>query len=390
MLGGLGIRQTAFIGLMRKLLKWWQISAAQYLALLASWSSSASATGATITLPTGLGGSSGGAAYRGHCVGQDGKIYGVPHRASGNIMVVDPATNTVTFESFGLSGLGTTGNYLCCVLHPNGKIYAPPLGANHVLIVDTDANTTEKQTWGLTFSGAAQYNTALVGPDNKIYCIGSARDALIIDPVANTAIRTNLSGTMPNISQNYKWGLGAVRSIKNDKLYFGPYSQQSYLVIDTVSQTANTTVFTGDTTIGATSTQGAVNAPNGNLIFGPHNTAAYAIIDPVANTRVRITGTKSIGLVLGADGNAYSTGFQSTNTVFKYDPVANSVSSNSYSQAVSSGTWGGSAASNGKIYFFPDLQTNPLNMTVVDTKGTAVNQPEFEQTVQSAYFNKTQ
>jgi len=376
-------------GLIRYLLKWFQIPRTMYQSLMSSWSSSATPTGTMITLPTGAGGSASGSRYRGHNVGIDGKIYAVPFTASGNILVVDPATNTANIVSMGLSGLGTSGNYVCCVLHPNGKIYAPPLAANHVLIVDTANQTTEKQTYGLTFSGSTQYNNAVVGIDGKIYCVGQAREVLIIDPIGNTAVRSTLSNTMPNTNSAYKY-VGGVRSVKNDKLYYGPYNSANYLVIDTVTQTANTQTF--GTTIASQAHQGICNAGNGNLVSSPHNATSWAQIDPVANTRVTISGgTKSIGATCGTDGRVYTTGFTSTSTTFMYDPIANTITSNSYgATGYCNGYWGGSLASNGKIYFQPDLATNPNNMLVLSTNGTGNAQTNFASTVQTPYNNHTQ
>lgn len=375
-------------GLIRYLLKWFQIPRAEIAGLVRSWSSTGSPTATVLTLPAGAGGTGSGSAYRAHCVGVDGKIYGVPHTASGNILVIDPATNTANIVSMGLSGLGTTGNYLSCTLHPNGKIYAPPLGANHVLIVDTVNQTTEKQTWGLTFSGSSQYNNAIVGKDNKIYCVGQAQGALVIDPIANTAVVTTLGGTMPNVNLAYKY-IGAVRSIKNDKLYFGPYNSLNFLVIDTDTQTANTQTF--GVTVNNQTAQGISNVPTGNIVAMTHNGGFGMQVDPVANTAIKFAGNKTVGATTGADGNVYAAGFQSTATMFKYDPIANSWTSNAYGVGVyNTGYWGGSMASNGKIYFQPDLSTNASNMIVLNTAGTGNAQTNFASTVQTPYFNQTQ
>lgn len=374
-------------GLVRYLLKWFQIPRTMFQSLMSSWSSSATPTAVNVTVPTGTGGAPAGAGGyygRAHNLGPDGKIYELPFLASANIMVIDPSNNSVSSQSFGLSGLGTTGNYIASVLHPNGKIYAPPLNTNHCLIFDPVAGTTEKQTWGLTFSGSNQYNNAVLGKDNKIYCVGQARNVLIIDPVANTAVTSDLSGTMPNVTQAYKW-IGSVRSVKNDKLYFGPYQQQTYLVIDTDSQTANTTTF--GSTIGSQAHQGICNAGNGNLVSPPHNTAFWSQVNPVANTRVRISGGKSIGVTCGADGAVYTQGFQATSTTYRYDPVANTVTSNTYGATNCNGYFGGVLAPNGKAYFWPDQSTNSTNMIVLSTNGTGNNQTNFTQNVTSVYLN---
>jgi hypothetical protein len=77
--------------------------------------------------------------------------------------------------------------------------------------------------------------------------------------------------------------------------------------------------------------------------------------------------------------------------VFKYDPVANVVTSNSYGATnFNNGYWGGSLAYNGKIYFQPDQGTNPNNMLVLSTNGTGNAQTNFASTVQSPYNNHTQ
>lgn len=63
---------------------------------------------------------------------RDGKIYGIPFD-DGNILIIDPVTNTFTTIT-GISGfVKWTGG----VLAPNGKIYGIPRSSTSVLIIKT-------------------------------------------------------------------------------------------------------------------------------------------------------------------------------------------------------------------------------------------------------------
>jgi hypothetical protein len=386
-------------GLIRYLLKWFQIPRAQYSGLISSYSNVATPTAGTLTVAgTTI------VKFWAHCLHTDGNIYYPPYSNNSGIAIYNTTSNTMSTVSWGLSGLGTTGNYNAAVLHPNGKIYCPPLAASNVLIIDPANATTQLQSYGLTFSGSSQYNAAILGPDNKIYCVGTSTGGapstcLVIDPVANTAIRTSLGNTMPSIGSTQYPYIGAVTSVKNNKLYFGNYNNANWLVIDTVSQTANTQTWggTGGQALATQQTQGLCNTVNGNIVATPHGsgTPIFQQVDPVANTRSTYTAAqagnayKTVGAVLGPDGFVYAAGYGSTAAVLRFDPVAGTANSSAYGQTVNSGPYGGQLAPNGKIIFSPSGGTNPNNLLVLSVNGTGNSETNFASTCQSPYLNKT-
>lgn len=386
-------------GLIRYLLKWFQIPRAQYAGLMSSYSNVATPTGATLTVGSTI------VKFWAHALHPDGNIYYPPYSNNSGIAIYNTTSNTMSTVSWGLSGLGTTNNYQTAVLHPNGKIYCPPSAASNVLIIDPANATTQLQSWGLTFSGSSQYNCAAVGPDNKIYCVGTSTGSnpglcLVIDPVANTATRTSFGNTMPNIGTTMWPYVGAITSVKNNKIYFGNYNIANWLVIDTVSQTANTQTWggSGGTALATQQTQGVCNTTNGNIVATPHaGTVCWQVIDPVANTRTTYTAAqsgaayKSLGAVLGSDGFVYAPGFQSTRAVLRFNPVTGAANSSAYGQTVTSGPWGGVMAPNGKIIFSPsNTDSSPTNLLVLSVNGTGNSQTNFASTCQSYYQNHTQ
>ena len=364
----------------------WSMTTTEQLASMQTWKSAGAVTQTAInTLSPAVTGQS---AYRAFVYHPDGNIYSAPFNATSNVMVINTATNAVSYPSFGLSGLSSAAKYQAgCFAPTNGKIYYPPVGTNNVLIIDPATQTSQTQTWGLTFSGTDQYWSAVLGTDQKIYCIGNTTgNVLIINPVANTASHTTFGGVWTSSALKT---LGAIRSSKNGKIYAAPYNGGTFFVIDTstANATANTTNFGG--TIAGAAFQGLSQDPQtGNLICFAHNITTSMVIDPVSNVKTTVStgATKVIGPTVGTDGRVYGAPFTSTSWQI-YNPltgnIANSITSNTFSNATSySGTC--ATAAGDKIFAFNDQTTANAYMRVLTVNGTGNLNPPLLNTVLSS------
>ena len=97
-----------------------------------------------------------------------------------------------------------------------------------------------------------------------------ATSVLIIDPVTNTANTTAITG----LSGSVKWVGGVLAP--NGKIYGIPRDASSVLIIDPVTNTANTTTITGLS--GTIKWYGGVLAPNGKIYGIPLDTSSVLII----------------------------------------------------------------------------------------------------------------
>ncbi len=378
-----------FLNAIVSLPNWYDLTATEVNSNVSTWVSSGTPTLTTFATSANHAGTSNGP-YRSLIAGANGKLYGAPFAATGNVIVVDPANNTSSIESFGLSGLVANGNhYLTGALAPNGKIYYPPLGASLALVIDPSNNTSVRTNWGLTFSGADQFDNAVLGGDNKIYCVGKA-GCLVIDPEANTASIQNFGGVIPSSATAYRWR-GAIRSTANGKLYHAPYANATVLSIDTTANVAN--AWNYGTTIGTQAHQGIFNGKNGKLYCVPHNVTYWSIIDPVANTYARVTQTtqKSIGGFTGDDGNVYAVPFQqSANKYTIFDVTANTSSQSAYGVSLGTTTsrwWGGCMASNGKAYSLSDNgSSGNSHILVLDTNGTGSSATQYGDYIKTSFL----
>jgi hypothetical protein len=370
---------------------WYDYTASEVNTALSSWVSSGTPTLTSFNTSASHTSLTSGP-YRVGVQGADGKIYYAPNAATGNILVVDPANNTSSIQSFGVSGLTlNAASYLTGALAPNGKIYYPPLNTNLALIIDPATNTSVRTNWGLTFSGSNLYDNAVLGGDGKIYCVG-APGCLVIDPVANTASVQNFGGVIPS-GASFRWR-GAVRSTANGKLYFAPYLTTTVLSIDTTANVANSWNY--GTTIGTQAHQGIFNGKDGRLYCSPHNQAYWSIINPIANTYARVsqTSAKSMGGFTGDDGNVYAVPFeQSSNSRFSvFNVTANTVSLQNYGISLGAATnkwWGAVVGPNGKGYCVPDTgSSGNTHILVLDPNGSGTNDSAFGDYTKTSFFNK--
>jgi len=373
--------------LVTAVVNWFDLTSQDVSTRLSTWTSTG--TPVLTTFNTSATHTSAGIPYRAGVLGADGKIYVAPGAATGNILVIDPATNTSQLKSFGLEGLGSGTKYSGGLLAPNGKIYFPPHSTNKVLIIDPVTETHELQDWGLTITGTNVFPDSAMGADKKMYCVGTG-SCLIIDPAANTASISNFGGVIPTSGTSARWVSGVLAF--NNKIYFAPYNNTQVLMIDPANSLAVTTNY--GTTIGSQAHRSMCNAPNGKLYMAPHNQAYWSIVDPVANTYVRVsqTGGKSMGAFTGADGNIYAVPHaQSNNRFAVFNVGANTASLNNYGISLG-GTgnqwWGDRIATNGVGYALAGvLNTGNTHILAIDTKGTGTSDPLYADIVKTAYFN---
>ena len=363
----------------------WSITPREVFDEIKTWRATANAT--IFTFSTTAPAATGVTAYRSLVPHPNGKLYGAPFNATGNILVIDTlgptSTSSSSIVSFGLSGLGTAQKYATgCYAPTTGKIYYPPLATNNVLIIDPDTQTSQTQTWGLTFSGSDQYWTATLGTDNKIYCIGATTgNVLIIDPVANTASTTTFGGVWTSQAAGR---VGAVRSCRNGKIYAAPYNSGSWLVIDTSTNPATAVTQNFGANNAAQSFQGCAQDSTGNIIAMGTNVTITDIIDPVANTRGRITSASNLqvlGPATGSDGRVYGLPFNNNTVGRVYDPVANTVNSIG-GAGFGSFTW--AVQANNRIYGIQDTTGANAQIRGFNTSGTGNLNPPLLNTISTS------
>lgn len=387
---------------------------------------------------------SGAGQYRALILGVDGKLYSPPFLPRGNVLVIDPETDTASIQSFGLSGLPFgNGNYTCGALAPNGKIYCPPYSTATILIINTTEQSTVRTNMGVSFTINRQYPVAVAAADGTIYCPGR-QNCLIINTANDTATATkfagNIVGTVP-LNNMPEWGSG-VRSLADDKLYFAPQHLRSVtiggnlvtvpgnvLIIDPETQTATVSKFSSNAMANGATYGGIANGPDGKLYLSPYGPTLatyetpklyWTVIDPVAGTAVDYSlgeasnANVSMGCIAGDDGVVYG-------MPYYYDGVGPTLSSNTYvyfkdgqpgasdfgldlSQAYVANAipgngevawYGGCLAPNGKIYSLPDmtlfgsdyyLRNSAL---VLDLNGSGhTTTSGFRNLIDTSYFNK--
>ena len=134
------------------------------------------------------------------------------------------------------------------------------------------------------------------------YLMAKAKQAISLlflapptNPNPNPPLIAGLSGSV-------KW----VGGVFAPNIYGIPYGSNSVLIIDPVTNTADTTTITG-----LSGWYGGVLAPNGKICGIPLNSSSVLIIDPVTNTADTTTiaglseSSKWVGGVLAPNGKIY-------------------------------------------------------------------------------------
>ena len=111
----------------------------------------------------------------------------------------------------------------------NGNLTVNGTVSNYVDIsLNSLAENTISSFGNFSGSGSEKWVGGVLAPNGKIYCMPySSTSVLIIDPVTNTADTTTISG----LTGNNKW-FGSVLA-PNGKIYYIPFISTSVLVVNT-------------------------------------------------------------------------------------------------------------------------------------------------------------
>jgi DNA-binding beta-propeller fold protein YncE len=153
--------------------------------------------------------------YRTAILAPNGKIYAMPFLAT-QVLVIDPSSDTSELLVGSFSGNiwwdgGGSGLYRAASLAGNGVIYAVPYDAEYVLLVDTTKNTAVQlvdgrgggQAIGTVDDARAQYHTSVLANNGKIYAPPShATHVLVVDPTtsSSTLLSEEYSGDSKYVS----------------------------------------------------------------------------------------------------------------------------------------------------------------------------------------------
>lgn len=144
----------------------------------------------------------------------------------------------------------------------------------------------------------------------------------------------------------------------NGKIYNIPITGSSILIIDTLTDTIDTTTLSN---ISNSSWYGAILAPNGKIYCIPFSSVSILIIDPETDTYETVgnlTGSsKWLGGCLAPNGKIYCTPYASA-SILIIDTSDNSTTTIG-SLTTDNGKWGGACLGpNGKIYMAGTARTN--------------------------------
>jgi hypothetical protein len=204
--------------------------------------------------------------WRGACCDSTGRYVIFNPNNSDDVMILDTATNAVSFISTGLTG---NEKYGTCVLAPNGLIYHTPAnrtGAGELVGV-TDVVNGTFTTFGTVPVGTSSISRAGVLYKEFIYCpvrTGTS-DFYVIDTKNDTMTPY---GTIASLTNRY---LGAILGA-DEKIYAWPYNNDGgALNLQIIDPLTNTATYRTLVASGVTSTNnfldGAVN-PTGTKMYG--------------------------------------------------------------------------------------------------------------------------
>lgn len=202
---------------------------------------------------------SAGGKYVGAVLGADDKVYCIPFSAS-KILVIDPNDNTAELKDYGLS-LTSTSKFYGGVLAPNGKIYCAPMSNQNALVIDTVKNSAILTNFGLNFSALNKWTSGVLGADGKIYYPPFYHSSvLVIDPNNNTAIEKTFNVIANSYVAKYLGG-----ALGGDGKIYCNAMESDLLVIDTVAQTAVKKMYGGTTA----RFYGSITAQSGDIYCVP-------------------------------------------------------------------------------------------------------------------------
>lgn len=330
-------------------------------------------------------------AYRGVTLAPNGKIYMPPCNTSTDTYLrYDPATNT--WDKFATPPISGTGMFNSACIGSDGKIYCPPHTFDKVLVIDPETETSELRDWGISWSGTTYSYLSCMSLGDKLFFMGGgANDCVVIDLIADTATRSNY-GLTSFWSGSTNKVISTTLSLADGKIYGIPYdpptAARTVFVYDPETNTAELDNF------GATwyrqGSQGSGNSPSGDIAVAGHNTSTiYRTFDPISRTLTDSdSGIKAYGATMATDGNLYSFyGSSGTGRGTVYDTHTNVNDTNpTYMPSTFAAFSGGIMDLDGNLVVMPRAATD--NVFIIDTKGSGVSSPYYEEIILSPYFNK--
>ncbi|MCA3021819.1 MAG: putative Ig domain-containing protein, partial [Rhodocyclaceae bacterium] len=189
------------------------------------------------------------------------KIY-VANENSGNVTVIDGATNTITTNVT----VGT--NPFAVAVNPvTNKVYVANYISNNVTVIDAVSNTAIATVAAGTNPRAVVINTVT----NQVYVVNqSSNNVTVIDGDSNTTIATVAVGTQP-----YTIAVNAV----TNKVYVANTATNDVTVINGVSNTTMTTVSVGTSPYAI-----AVNTDSNKVYVANIVSNNVTVIDGATNT----------------------------------------------------------------------------------------------------------
>lgn len=242
--------------------------------------------------------------------------YNDPNFYLGKVTTTNPYA-----KSSGASGGAHSAT--CSLGTKDGKVYAFPYDDNKVRIYDPATDTVDVQDWGIDMSGGGTYAVSQALPNGEIYAFGGTADhVLILDTVANTAVTSNLSGVYDTSNTSSKYTTAVLGF---DGKIYSPKNQANttagWLVIDPTTQTAEIQDWGG---VATPSHIAACLGPDGNIWAAPGGTAnVWTTIDTSSNTASNVaqtglfTASGCENTIMGVNGNIYAS---DTDRIFEFNP----------------------------------------------------------------------
>lgn len=194
-------------------------------------------------------------------------IYVIPYNSS-PIKCIDENNVETEIIVAGNANHSVSG-YDSAVVAPNGKIYCIPRFIDYgtitkILVIDTLNNN---QLSSISTKKKAGWSGGTLANNGKIYCAGAT--ILVIDP-SNDTISEFGTYTSPTL-----WANSVLAS--NGKIYFTPIAQTYILCINPNNNTVSTIGSLGDITLKFSS---CGLASNGKIYFAPNQYGSILCLDP--------------------------------------------------------------------------------------------------------------
>lgn len=310
-----------------------------------------------------------------HCTNTN-KIFALPEAAA-DYLIIDVTGQTAVRSNLGVSLGSSTAKFKSCE-YVSGKVYGIPYGQDSVAVIDTDLETATLETYGLTLTDSTKWWGSVYLPTaQKIVGIPYAStDILVIDVVAGTAERTALGGSFLG-STKAKSAIGVTAA---EVIYAFPFTDTQAMRIDIAGATA-TKVDLSHSFPNLSLFNDAVQV--GNVLYCA-NYRVYdyllkvdlltLLADKVPHGRILVDYTTTGafgGIQRGGNNVAYTVPSvldESYAIDLDNDRIARIVSPNKFKPQASSTYRGGTTSLSGDVYFAPHVSSQ-LCRIVVPTPG---------------------